>query len=140
MLRRVLVLFHLITAGVGSLTMRPRVPAQPTHAFAAAHHRTCSSFMNADTDDTDEGKEPQMPAPPAPVRRSGYNAMADIQSFMAVGSFKGFNASTPLGFAGASTTVCGIWVLGVEIVKFLDANPASPSVFGSINTILPPIA
>ena len=128
---RYLFLF-MITAGAGSLNVLPRVPT-PTHACAAAHRRTCNTFMQADAD---EGEDLQMPAAdPAPQRRGGYDAKDDIESFLAVGSFKGFNASTPLGFAGASATVSGIWVLGVEIVKFLDANPASPSVFGSINTI-----
>ena len=85
--------------------------------------------MNADAD---EDEEP----PPPPTNKGSYDAMDDIQSFLAFEPyFKGFNASTPLGFAGATTTVCGIWFVFVEGVKFFDANPASPSVFGSLSTI-----
>ena len=99
------------------------------HALNAAHHHTCSNIiMNADADEDEE--------PPPPTNKGSYDAMDDIQSFLAFEPyFNGFNASTPLGFAGATTTVCGIWFVFVEGVKFFDANPASPSVFGSLSTI-----
>ena len=131
--RRIVVLLVLfITAGVDTLNVQQprRVPMQPTHALAVAHHHTCSNIiMNADAD---EDEEP----PPPPTNKGSYDAMDDIQSFLAFEPyFKGFNASTPLGFAGATTTVCGIWFVFVEGVKFFDANPASPSVFGSLSTI-----
>ena len=130
--RRIVVLLVLFTtAGVDTLNVQQprRVPTQPTHALAAAHHHTCSNIiMNADADEDEE--------PPPPTNKGSYDAMDDIQSFLAFEPyFKGFNASTPLGFAGATTTVCGIWFVFVEGVKFFDANPASPSVFGSLSTI-----
>jgi len=65
------------------------------------------------------------PSPPPP--RKGYSERDELENFL------GWNATEPVGLAGATLTVSLGWCLFVELVRFFDPDPASPSIFGSFS-------
>ena len=81
------------------------------------------TLLLAEPDADPSAEEPTTESRP---KERVYSTRDDLEDFL------GWNATTPVGAIGATATVSFGWVFFVELVKFIDPNPSSPSMFSSL--------